>query len=400
MKRFILICFASVFSFFVVNAAENNTNIKRFIKGDILEKTAAVRDSADDEAAWLSAKALSFVLENKTYLGNDRELEGLTVAAILSIPVDYYTSASAEEKQKLLSNFISVFQEFDKNSTIQIAVLSKYLYLKDVFESSSFTAVLNDFLLKNPASSVDSGILKAVINTLGTLGDSSSFIILNNLWFNESYKPYSHEIEQSLSLLIPYSINEILILVDTQPLPRLQKLFYLLKENTQISSKDMSEIAEKMLNAAILSAGNNSDNSKEGKAVCVDVQIQAMKILNANRWTRASETAIKFFEIAIKEYEEGSMTRQAFIEVINSLSNVAPINAVTPLINYLSELNDITMKAEINTQVSSDVIIAVINTLGAIGNKAAFDSLLAVTYLNYNETVLSAAREALAGLKW
>ena len=50
--------------------------------------------------------------------------------------------------------------------------------------------------------------------------------------------------------------------------------------------------------------------------------------------------------------------------------------------------------------VSIHVVEAVIKTLGAIGNKSAFDSLLGVTYLNYPESVLSAAREALAGLKW
>ncbi len=411
MKKRILICLAIFYSLFMLYAADSNTadknrtvpngssaNIIKFIKGDILEKTAAVRDSENDEAAWLSSRALNFVLENKALLGNDRDLEGLCVAAILSIPVSYYTQAPVEQRQELLSNFIKIFQEFDKNSTIQIAVLSKYLYLKDVFASSSFTGILNDFLVKNSKAKADPAILKAVINTLGTLGDASSFLILYNLWFSENFKPYYTEIEQSLSLLSPYALNEILSLIDEQPLNRLQKLFRLLlsMENNEISSKDMSEIAEKMLNAAILSLGN----TPESTAISVDVQVECIRILNKNRWTRASDTALKFFEIAVQEYEDGSMKQKDFVEVIESLSTVASVNAVNPLIAYLTELNNITVKSESNNPVSSDVIIAVINTLGAIGNKAAFDSLLAVTYLNYDDSVLSAARDALAGLKW
>ena len=55
---------------------------------------------------------------------------------------------------------------------------------------------------------------------------------------------------------------------------------------------------------------------------------------------------------------------------------------------------------EKGTPVASEIVLAVINTLGAIGDKSAFDSLLAVTYLNYEESVLTAARDALSGLRW
>ena len=126
------------------------------------------------------------------------------------------------------------------------------------------------------------------------------------------------------------------------------------------------------------------------------VNLELDKICNPD----LTDEEYKFFEIAVQEYEDGSMKQKDFVEVIESLSTVASVNAVNPLIAYLTELNNITVKSESNNPVSSDVIIAVINTLGAIGNKAAFDSLLAVTYLNYDDSVLSAARDALAGLKW
>ena len=83
--------------------------------------------------------------------------------------------------------------------------------------------------------------------------------------------------------------------------------------------------------------------------------------------------------------------------IISSLCNISPLNAVTPLTMYLEELNS---KKEQNETVSNEIVLSVINTLGAIGDKSAFDSLLAVTYLTYPESILSAARGALAGLRW
>ena len=57
------------------------------------------------------------------------------------------------------------------------------------------------------------------------------------------------------------------------------------------------------------------------------------------------------------------------------------------------------MKEEEN-EVNDEIILAVINALGAIGDKTAFDSLLAVSYLDYNDQILQAARKALSGLRF
>ena len=96
-------------------------------------------------------------------------------------------------------------------------------------------------------------------------------------------------------------------------------------------------------------------------------------------------------------YQKKEMSEEQFKTVISSLRNIAPLDAVSPLISYLEELNGRTEKG---SPAASEIMLAVINTLGAIGDKASFDSLLAVTYLNYEESVLTAAREALSGLRW
>ena len=69
-------------------SAYSQTSKIKFIKGNLSDKTAAVREASGADAEWVSDQAVAFCLENKEALGNDRELDGLAVAAILSYSPD------------------------------------------------------------------------------------------------------------------------------------------------------------------------------------------------------------------------------------------------------------------------------------------------------------------------
>ena len=47
-----------------------------------------------------------------------------------------------------------------------------------------------------------------------------------------------------------------------------------------------------------------------------------------------------------------------------------------------------------------NIVSALIQSLGALGDKSAFDCLLYTTYLNYPENIVAQARSALSSLKW
>ena len=96
-------------------------------------------------------------------------------------------------------------------------------------------------------------------------------------------------------------------------------------------------------------------------------------------------------------FDNNVISEEIFASVISSMTDISPIDSVSPLCSLLDEFNN---RKEKNEKVPDAIVRAVINTLGAIGNKSAFDYLLAVTYLSYPEEVLAAAREALAGLRW
>ena len=85
MKKSLSVLILTIFA--VASAAAQTSKIK-FIKGNIADKTSAVREAEAGEAEWISDQAVAFCLENKQLLGNDRELDGLAVAAILSYSPD------------------------------------------------------------------------------------------------------------------------------------------------------------------------------------------------------------------------------------------------------------------------------------------------------------------------
>ncbi|MDE6774155.1 MAG: hypothetical protein K2J14_05960, partial [Treponemataceae bacterium] len=79
------------------------------------------------------------------------------------------------------------------------------------------------------------------------------------------------------------------------------------------------------------------------------------------------------------------------------MSQLASPDTAQALSAYLADLN---RHAESNDMPAKPVVLAVISALGALGDKAAFDNLLYVTYLPYPQDVIAAARSALAKLKW
>ena len=393
MKKiaFLFILFSQVFFLFAQNA--DNEKLIKFIKGNISEKTSAVREASGAESILLALKAIDFSLENKDLLGNDRELEGLAVAAILSISPDYIKNANDSQKSIIVSQFINLFNKFSTSNTVAIATLTKYSSLYEYLQDRQFVETLNFFLKSQEIKKTDESVMKSVFNTLQLIGNSETFLILYDIFDDKNYAHLKNEIENTLVSLSFISQNEIIGLLETADVKDLSQIFKIIKKNSKISKNYICDVSEKVISKSILLLGSSSFVSQED----ILVQLEALNNLSDNKWTRASLVAVSYFQFAKKIYNQNLMTETQFESVINCLSNVSPVDAVNPLTAYLEELN---RQKENETDVSSAIVLSVIKTLGAIGDKSAFDSLLAVTYLDYDESILSAARKALSGLRW
>ena len=374
-----------------INAAAKTSCTKDFIKGNITDKTSAVREANGEEGIWLSTKALEFALENKQYIGTDRDLDGLVISAILSIPADYF-SKYPQQAAILMKYFIDIFKGFNDSSTVQIAVLQKITAIKDKTDIKNFTAILNEYI-QNVNPGADSSLIKAVINTLEITGNRDSFVILYNLWNNKRFSAFYEDIEKALINLSAFSVNEIIQIIRSKDITQTCKVFALTQKNSKISKNLLCEISEISLSETILLVDSASKFTNEVN----NLQSQCLSILEENKWTRASSISIDYLRFCKKMFDNGVITEEYFSRVISSMAEISPIESVNTLCALLEEFNN---KKEKDEKLSIPVVKAVINTLGAIGNKTAFDYLLAVTYLSYPDEVLSAAREALAGLRW
>lgn len=390
MKKILSILFfiSLVFQIF----PQNKDSKIKFIKGNIVDKTKAIKESTGEDSYWLAEKAIQFALDNKEILGNDRELDALVVSAILTITPEYVASADKLSQAEILFNFTKLFNIFSSSNTVQIAVLSKILLLKDSIKTTDFTEELNKYLQSDGIATADKSVLKSVISTLESIGNNKSFNILFSLYINPEFESVQNELETTLIKLAPNYIDEILYIINEKDIAKNKPLFEKIVKNSKISKNNLCEIAENLLNSSILYVENSTEKDDFTK-----LQIEVLQVLSSNNWTRASSSAISFFIFAKDKFTNGLISEEDMIKIVSSLINVAPIESISPLVSYLVELNSLT---EMGKSVSIPVVEAVIKTLGAIGNKSAFDSLLGVTYLNYPESVLSAAREALAGLKW
>lgn len=372
--------------------AEGTENKKKFIKGNLSEKTAIVKQAPVNEVVELATDAIDFAINNKEILGDDKELAVLAVVGITMLPQSYFESIDDVKKAEINNKFLTLFNNF-KDDAVRIAVLNKLSNVN--IPAEEFTITLNEIMLGDDIISANKNFVKTVINTLGIIGDSNSFDILYNLLNNNTWSFYVNDIENALGPIAQKSSKNVIDLIKKGSIADCRRIFDLIQKNEKNSQFFKAEVAENVLAQTIYIVGTTSFDDKE----LVSLQLDSIRVLTKYKWTRAARTMVAFFDIAVSEYEAKQMSHTEFIEVIKGVSVIVPIDAVSICSNCLVGMNK---KKESGKFSESDekVVLALISALGAIGDKAAFDSLLAVTYYNYSDNVITAARNALARLKW
>ncbi|MCR5436279.1 MAG: HEAT repeat domain-containing protein [Treponema sp.] len=366
---------------------------KKYLKGSLTEKTQVIKEASGTDSVWLSDKSMTFIKENAELLYNDRDFENFTITTIYSLPKEYINTKSERDKKAAAGTFMNLYKIYDNSPNVQIAILTKIEQFREIIPTDEFAVFLNEELSSFNLTNSRKTLFKSLVSALGSIGNNHSFKLLYNLYDTDSYRELNDEISASLVELIPVSMDEAISIVKSKDINKINSFFKIITKNNNIQQKFLSEIAENLLNETILLLSSSPDK----KELIVNLQMNSLSVLTSSKWTRASNSMLNFFAAAKNEYKQGILNDDQFSTVIEALIIIAPLEAVNPLIDLLGEYNN---DVENNRKVSTNVVIAVINTLGALGDKTAFDILLSVTYLSYPEKVLSAAQTALAGLKW
>lgn len=389
MKKSFFILTVLFFTSYLFSMGSKNQ--RNFVKGNIIDKTEAVKAASEVEIVDLAKAAIEFSLNYKEILGDDSELSALAISGITALPVEYIENSNMTEKNLISEKLIGLYSVFE-DENVKIAVLNKISSFK--FSVENFIPLLNDFVKNSSVNEENLVLLKSVVNTLGSIGNNQSFIIMLGALSEKKWEPLFENLEKSLCMLAEPLEKEILDILRRGNIKDCRRLFDLIVKKSENSQIFKAEIAENVLLRTIYIYENSNSTGED----LISLQLECFDFLKKLKWTRASNTIVSYLKTARSEYDQKLLEEDKFCEIITGVSDVAPIGAIQPLATYLIFLNS--KMEEKSSDVSENLVLAIIKSLGAIGDKNAFDALLGVTYFEYSDSVIAAARDALAKLKW
>lgn len=389
MKKSFFILTVLFFTSYLFSMGSKNQ--RNFVKGNIIDKTEAVKAASEVEIVDLAKATIEFSLNYKEILGDDSDLSALAISGITALPVEYIENSNMTEKNLISEKLIGLYSVFE-DENVKIAVLNKISSFK--FSVENFIPLLNDFVKNSSVNEENLVLLKSVVNTLGSIGNNQSFIIMLGALSEKKWEPLFENLEKSLCMLAEPLEKEILDILRRGNIKDCRRLFDLIVKKSENSQIFKAEIAENVLLRTIYIYENSNSTGE----YLISLQLESFDFLKKLKWTRASNTIVSYLKTARSEYDQKLLEEDKFCEIITGVSDVAPIGAIQPLATYLIFLNS--KMEEKSSDVSENLVLAIIKSLGAIGDKNAFDALLGVTYFEYSDSVIAAARDALAKLKW
>ncbi|WP_428768931.1 hypothetical protein V1L52_09005 [Treponema sp. HNW] len=374
---------------------------KSFVKESIRGKTSIIKNADPAESGFteLCLFSLRFIQMNHFLLPADEDFILLARETVKKIP-----ASAHPDVLPLLESIFSMTE----HTALQKDILENLIGAADspsfqasVFHTSaSIVQLINTYTEQRLASytkegspsASDSGILKTAIEVLGKFKNASSFPVLFSC-FLASDTDISNTAERSLDSFAGIYDKQIRAVIASGTIKEKKRALDLVLNNPKNSDFFKAEMSENTLSQTIKKNPGPEETEKERIAL----KMQAVRELYRVSWTRSPSLMREVFTAARKEYAEGLLTDTQFIEIMYAFTRLASAEAGSLLSNYLKELNK---AQEENKDVSTPVVLAVIQSLQLLGDKTAFDDLLYATYQAYPEEVLSAARDALSKLKW
>lgn len=371
-------------------SAQNQVSVYQmlFTKGNIAQKIQAVDFAGKDNNYVFLSDCLDFCIQSNSLIGPDADIDNLTI----NVLKNFNNTASLMELNdvKLVCKKIqSCFKNFSSDQ-VKIACLNRFA----VFNNPENVKFVNDYvsdkaLNNQPMTSV---ILSAV-NLMGKIGNNESFSILFAADIANVWPKYSSYIQSAYSTLAVNASADLINLFTKAPVEQKLMVLNLIKNSSEIPEFVKGQLAQKSLSMSII----NIDEEQDISPAQNKLMSESVNLLAQTNWSMSSEVVADYFPLAQNLYQKEQISAEDFISIIQSCTQIASQNMVLPLIKYLNFLNRSTQE---NKPVNTQVVLSVINSLGGLGDKQAFDELLFVTYLDYTQEVLEAAKSALDNLKW
>ena len=364
---------------------------RNFIRASMSTKQELLNDASritTMNMVQLYIDALVFVSQNYPYLGNDTQLMDLAIIAA--------SKSTAYQDTSILPVIKEVFSRIS-DPKVKIACLNNLSVLaKGRKDDINF---INAWFEQNLAainsnSTSDVKTLSICASTLGILGDQSSFPVL----FTAATGTYDSSIIDSassaLNMINDGYTDNILAILAQKNIKNMYAAYTFAMRKDSLQTNDKGKIAEAAFTAAVeIKMSGNFDNPGALQSLLHD----SLEKLTMLSWSHAAPSVIKYFYQIQTDYKNDKSGVEAILPVIRCMGAMGTTESAQALSIFLGLLNSETEQKKIYNE---QLMLTVIQALGDLGDKSAFDYLLYVGYLSYPETVKKASRDALARLAW
>ncbi|GHT91456.1 hypothetical protein FACS1894140_2140 [Spirochaetia bacterium] len=365
---------------------------RNFTRAGLSTKADILRDAATDSRAPefigdLYEFALVFALQNAALLPNDADM--ITIVGIAA------QGAGTSDHKASLDTLWKLFSAYrDPQTRTQIlsslAVLGK--------ENDQVIANLNQFLANQNSMyrfsmDLDFVTLLACISALGNLGDKASFPVLFSAIIAGYPKDITAEVEKALDRIDGDYFQFLVGVIRKNPPQEKLAALRLGLQSAKLSPAERGGLAETVLDEGL----ELKPELPELDVVASTLRSEAIIALGKLKWTRATPLVVKYFYQVQAEYQNKNVPRERLLETIVCLGAMESTEAAQTLALQLGYFNS---QMERTGDFDEALTLEVVNALGKIGAKAAYDYLLYVSYLSYPEGIQAAAKAALDQLRW
>lgn len=367
-------------------SSEDLTIFANFITGSLYDKVDIIKSVSSDEVPQIFfEQSLEFALQNKDLIENHPAYYPLILSSIKKLNFN-----SSETTDDLLLKIYNDFSDYN----LRLAILNAFSIIK--IDNPNVSILVNDVVTqefeKKDSSSVD--FFVAGLKALENIKDINSFDLVFSCYKENISEEITKASCDTLYSLSPMYNDKILNIVINNDLEDKALAFKIVTTNPKKDKNFSAEIASKLLFETINNIGEVSELSQEQ----IGLQLAAFKILEESKWTKETSLVLDFFDLAQKEYYELMISEDEFTSIIYALKEFPTTETCRALTDFLASQYSETLTTG---SYNNDVMLAVISTLGELGDKDAFDTLLyVISCPDYSDEIITASRTALEKLKW
>ena len=344
-------------------------------------------NTGSTEMGPLYRQAIDYVLTNCTLVDTDQRFRQLAILAVDQMKASGYT----EGKYPIWKLF-----DTDNETGVRISCLNALGSLargdQEIIEYLNVWLGHQNTVFQS-GKVPDVYVISAAVRALGELGDRSSFPVLFRTMTIGYTDDISRSARQGLFRLGGELKDNLIGILKNSDLEEKKLALQMSLETDRLDDNAKAEIAQFALDVGLHTAA--ADNPS--RQIARDIRYLAAVALTERRWSSATDLAIEHFDTVMLEYDRGITDRRRVVEAVNCLGAMETHEAAVRLTQYLVLLNAYTERRQ---EFDNIIVLAVVENLGRLGDKTAFDDLLYAQYLSYSSEIKKAAREALENLSW